>query len=657
MVERIDPQGTVSCYSYDALHRLTGVTYPSGGYSGVTPSKAYTYDTASGCGATLQYPKGRLAEAYTGSSKTTDLCFSYTNPGEVAAVYQSSPHSGGYYHAAATYWPPQGLLDVLTPNMGGNIPNWTYAPDGEGRVNTVSSSIGTQQNPVTATSYNGFSEATGITFGSADSDSFQYDAKTGRMTQYKANVGSAAMTGTLTWNANWTLGTLGITDALNPADTQNCTYAYDNLSRLTSAGCGSVWSQSFTYDAFGNIKKSGSQSFQPTYSATTNQMTNTGAVTPTYDSNGNLTYDGFYNYTWDGEGNLATLNSNAETYDALNRRVEQYNGSAYTEIVYGPAGNKMALMSGQTVTKVFVPLSGGATAVYNSSGLAYYRHPDWLGSSRVASTTSKTVYYDGAYAPFGENYAETGTTDRNFTGQNQDLTPASTGDLYDFLYREYHKIQGRWVAPDRAGLGVVDPTNPQSWNRYAYLMNSPLQYIDPLGLNYCSPNSAITDQQGNVLAYDDSGCVTDEQYGDGTGYGGYIYVAPETVAVDSGPTDTAAVDSSSAGAQWVNQFLSVIGGAVYYFGQNGGAVFSKFATRGYPKPTLPPTLIETPTAPPILVVPKGMTDVPWYKSVPYKIMELFDNINTQFDTPIIIVNPCVMNPRLGCGRYAPLGPA
>ena len=56
MVERIDPQGTVSCYSYDALHRLTGVTYPSGGYSGVTPSKAYTYDTASGCGATLQYP-------------------------------------------------------------------------------------------------------------------------------------------------------------------------------------------------------------------------------------------------------------------------------------------------------------------------------------------------------------------------------------------------------------------------------------------------------------------------------------------------------------------------------------------------------------------------------------------------------------------------
>jgi RHS repeat-associated protein len=362
------------------------------------------------------------------------------------------------------------------------IPTWTYTPEGEGRVNTVSASAG--QNPVTATSYNGFSEATGITFGSADSDAFQYDAKTGRMTQYKANVGSSAMTGTPTWNANWTLGTLAISDGLNSADTQSCTYGYDNLSRLTSAGCGSVWSQSFTYDAFGNIKKSGSQSFMPNYSLTTNRYTLIGSVTPTYDSNGNLTYDGFYNYTWDGEGNLATLNSNAETYDALNRRVEQYNGSAYTEIVYGPAGNKMALMSGQTVTKVFAPLSAGATAVYNSSGLSYYRHPDWLGSSRVASTTSRTLYYDGAYAPFGENYAETGTTDRNFTGQNQDLTPGSTGLIYDFAYREQHSTQGRWISPDRAALAAANPTNPQTWNRYAYAGNGPLNSIDPKGLLY-----------------------------------------------------------------------------------------------------------------------------------------------------------------------------
>ena len=497
LVKRIDPQGTVTCYAYDALHRLTGVTYPSGGYSSVTPAKTYVYDAATVDSTAMLYPAGRLAEAYTGSpsSKTTDLGFSYSNRGEVAAVYQSSPHSGGYYNIAATYWAPQGLLEKLTPNMGASIPNWTYTPEGEGRVNTVSASSGT--NPVSGTSYNGFSEVLGITFGSADSDAFTYDPNTGRMTQYKANVGSSSMTGTPTWNANWTLGTLGIVDGLNSKDTQSCSYAYDNLARLTTANCGStIWSQSFTYDAFGNINKSGTQSFMPTYSETTNRYTLIGSVTPTYDSNGNLTNDGFYTYTWDGEGNLATLNGNAETYDALDRRVEQYNGSAYTEIVYGPAGNKFALMSGQTATKVFAPLSGGATAVYTSSGLSYYRHPDWLGSSRVASTPTQTLYYDGAYAPFGENYAETGTTDRNFTGQNQDLTPGATAPLYDFPYREYHSTQGRRVSPDPAGVAAVDPTNPQSWNRYGYGLNNPCGVVDPLGLSNCTLKIYANNQAG-----------------------------------------------------------------------------------------------------------------------------------------------------------------
>jgi RHS repeat-associated protein len=279
-----------------------------------------------------------------------------------------------------------------------------------------------------------------------------------------------------------------------------CDYTYDDLARLSAASCGSVWAQTFSYDAFGNIGKSGSQSFMPTYSAATNQMTSIGSFTPSYDSNGNLRGDGPYNtYSWDGEGNLAALNGNAETYDALNRRVEQYNGTAYTEIVYGPAGNKLALMNGQTATKVFAPLSGGATAVYNSSGLQYYRHPDWLGSSRVASTPGRTVYYNGAYAPYGENYAETGTTDRNFTGQNQDLTPGSSGILYDFLYREQHSTEGRWISPDRAALAAVDRTNPQTWNRYAYVTGNPLKYVDPRGLSAASSDCVWNGRCGCIL--------------------------------------------------------------------------------------------------------------------------------------------------------------
>ena len=43
---------------------------------------------------------------------------------------------------------------------------------------------------------------------------------------------------------------------------------------------------------------------------------------------------------------------------------------------------------------------------FNGSGQQYYRHSDWLGSSRFSSSGAGAVVYDRAYAPFGEIYAE-----------------------------------------------------------------------------------------------------------------------------------------------------------------------------------------------------------------------------------------------------------
>jgi hypothetical protein len=90
------------------------------------------------------------------------------------------------------------------------------------------------------------------------------------MTQYKFSVGSTPTTvaGNLGWNANGTLASLGITDQFNSANTQNCTYSYDDLARIVGVNCGSVWSQTFGFDPFGNLTKSGSVSFQPGYTYT-----------------------------------------------------------------------------------------------------------------------------------------------------------------------------------------------------------------------------------------------------------------------------------------------------------------------------------------------------------------------------------------------------
>jgi RHS repeat-associated protein len=251
-------------------------------------------------------------------------------------------------------------------------------------------------------------------------------------------------------------------------NSQSCAYTHDDLGRLSTVDCGARKGvQNFTYgsDNFGNINWTtlsghvGSTFTQFGYDPGTNHYTGG----PQYDPNGNLLSDVAHTYVWDAAGNLYQIDAGAAmVYDAFDRRIEQPNGSV---ILYGPDGSKLALMSGQTVTRAFVPLPGGAMAVYNSTGLAWYRHSDWLGSSRLASTpTSRTVYYDGAYSPFGETIGETGTADRNFTGQNQDL---GATDEYDFLYRQYHATQGRWIQPDPGGTASVDPTNPQTWNRYA----------------------------------------------------------------------------------------------------------------------------------------------------------------------------------------------
>jgi RHS repeat-associated protein len=489
LLKTIDAAGNCVMRYYDALHRLTDV-------GDVSRCLRFRYDNTNGVlgskpsGVSVSNTLARLAEAETDtcaspitqSSIITDEWFSYTARGEQSDVYESTPHSSGYYHISAQYW-ASGALSQLGNNIAG-LPAFTYGVDGEGRINTVSANSG--QNPVTGVTYNNSSLPTQVTFGSADTDIFAYDANTMRMTQYQFNINGQSSTGALTWNANSSLQQLSITDAFNNADNQTCNYGYDDIVRLASANCGAAAAQTFTYDPFGNINKSGSpNSFQPTYSPTTNRMTSLpGNFTPTYDANGNVTNDSNHTYSWDADGNSIAI-------DSVGLTVEKNVSGSYTQIVYAPSGDKLALMNGQTLQNAFVHLPGRATAVYTGNVLDHYRHSDWLGSARLGSSPTRTVVSTTAYAPFGESYAQSGTPDLSFTGQNPDTV---SGD-YDFQFREY-STEGRWPSPDPAGLGAVNPMNPQSWNRYAYVLNNPLGFVDPLGL-YCQWDDGTSDGIGD----------------------------------------------------------------------------------------------------------------------------------------------------------------
>ncbi len=173
-------------------------------------------------------------------------------------------------------------------------------------------------------------------------------------------------------------------------------------------------------------------------------------------------------------------------FDALGRAVDQTRSGVSTQIVYAPSGQKFAIMNGTTLNRYIDPMVAGMAAVYTGPNgtppnSGYFQHADWLGSSRLAVTRTGTATYDRSYAPFGEPYNETATINRNFTGQTEDTTPG----IYDFLFRQQSQSQGRWLVPDPAGLAPVDLTNPQTWNRYAYVGNNPPNTVDPLGM-YCA---------------------------------------------------------------------------------------------------------------------------------------------------------------------------
>jgi len=251
--------------------------------------------------------------------------------------------------------------------------------------------------------------------------------------------------------------------------------------------------------------------------------------TPAYDKNGNQLTSTPATLTWNALNQPVSIDtssaSSSAVYDALGRMVQKSSGGSIWKYVYRPSGAMLAVYTASLV-KGMVPLPGGGTAIYNSSGLDYIRHKDWLGSSRLATTWAHAVYAKESYAPFGETYNEQGTADRSFTGEDQNVVTGSAGSgVYDYLFRKYDPSAGRWLSPDPSGWGVVSQADPQSLNRYSYVENQPMAAVDPNGLACVYANSggvSVSNWGGDSL--DESTC---EQAGGNYEDG---YIDPDSVS-------------------------------------------------------------------------------------------------------------------------------
>src|SRR5207249_4069242 len=333
------------------------------------------------------------------SGKITDEGFSYAARGEQADFFESTPHSSGYYDVSKTYWDNRALKTL----SGVGLPTITYNADAMGRPTTVTTS---GADPLTSTTYDVAGRVTALTFGSGDTANFTFNNNSSLMTSYKETINGSAVSGTLTWSANGELQQNVIVDPFNSANAQTCSYDYDDIARISAVNCGTPWSQTFTYDAFGNLTKSGSLNWQPGYSATTNRYTLAGT---SYDANGNLLNDTFHTYTWDAENKPKTIDTTTLIYDAFGNEVEKQSSGTYTEFV-----PKFAIMNGQMQLKAFVLLPGGAKARYVGGTISGYLVPDWMGSMRIGSKATQAYDFSLSFASFGERYAVSGGSTYEF---------------------------------------------------------------------------------------------------------------------------------------------------------------------------------------------------------------------------------------------------
>jgi RHS repeat-associated protein len=158
-----------------------------------------------------------------------------------------------------------------------------------------------------------------------------------------------------------------------------------------------------------------------------------------------------------------------------------------------------------------------------------------------------------AYYPYGQQWLDQGPANvpYKFTGQEYD---SSTG-LYFYKARYYDAHLGRFIQPDTI---VPDPYLPQSWNRYAYVLNNPLKYTDPTG-----HAEALTDLGlyfASVQGFD---------------YGGYNYVFSALAPLAG--TSIGSGTSTAASAQYGGMSL-VYEGGLPSFGYNG--TFGGFVDSG-----------------------------------------------------------------------------
>jgi RHS repeat-associated protein len=252
-----------------------------------------------------------------------------------------------------------------------------------------------------------------------------------------------------------------------------------------------------------------------------------------YDADGNLTNDGRWTYTWDGENRLTGITSLDTAppgsklkldfaYDAKGRRIQKI-VSTWSGLEYVPQSTNNFIYDGWNLIATLNPqssiiesfmwgndLSGsmqGAGGVGGLLEVSYHGStttncfPAYDGNGNIAALINAadgTVVANYEYGPFGEVIRVTGPMAKlnpfRFSTKYQD----EESDLLYYGYRYYKPSTGTWPNRDPMGEpgfevlrhGKVNIRG--SWsNLYGFTLNDSVDQYDLLGLD-CPGCDAVT---------------------------------------------------------------------------------------------------------------------------------------------------------------------
>ncbi len=530
-------------YAYDGLNRLTSKTY-----SDSTPPANFYYDQGSvtigswSSGA-LGYPKGRMTEATTTASGSvqTGVVYSYDPVGRIKDFWQCTPANcntssiwdthynydlagdvtswvhPGQFTLTNTVNSAQQVTAIQSSLTGANLPQTlaqsiSYTPWGA-VSQLVNGCVGTQcVNAQETYTYNNRLQPWMIELGKPGGGSNTYASyclvynyfSTWTPPTSCPDPSSVPTTGT-TNNGN----VMGYWYKDVPLSTANhkLSYGYDSLNRLgtavaTDLSNNVLWSQTYTYDRWGNMSCSGTGlCTSMSYNASNNnQISSVGLASVTYDAAGNLMQDSSsvppHSYQWDAEGHIISIDGGSTasmTFNALGWRVYRTNGTRSYWV--DPQGRFLGGYWGQW--NAAIPFGGRTLAedTNGTTGPLYFDHPNALGSEEQWTNWAGSYAGEVQFYPWGAKWGD--TTNGNvfqYFASLQWYDPEVDG--YQPPNRYEIPRLGRWLTPDPL---AGDITNPQSLNRYAYALNNPCSMTDPLGLDACGFNVSINNQTGQNL--------------------------------------------------------------------------------------------------------------------------------------------------------------